>query len=291
MRITIGVKSPEEAEYFLREGAEEIYFSVSSARGHRTAAFNSEADLAGAIKLARRTGGKTMLALNAVYPRGSYAAILGQARRLTDKGLDGIIVRDPALLEYFAAENFRPYLVASVLCACFNSQTAGFYRGLGVKRFTLNSQVMPDDAARILKACPGAEAVIFVPPLCLEANIEPYCFFPYPGGPSGACLHACTLRYKCGAHDFRMVDTNLYYQADLLYAFHKLGVQWLKISRQPNTPKLMAEYRIARYLSGLLEKGIEKRAFALALAELIQRADMNKYGPSYDPRPFPRRAA
>ncbi|HCC47591.1 MAG TPA: hypothetical protein DEQ38_05680 [Elusimicrobia bacterium] len=287
MRITIGVKSSEEAGYFLRNGADEIYFSLSAARGHRTAAFSSEADLIAAIRLARRLRRKTMLALNAVYPRENYPAILDHARRLTDKGLDGVIVRDPALLEYFADHDYRPYLVASVLCACFNSQTMEFYRDLGVRRFTLNSQVMPADAARMMAALPGVETVIFVPCLCLEANIEPYCFFPYPGGPSGACLHACTLRYKCGANAFRMVDTNLYYQADLLYDFHKLGVEWLKVSRQPNTPKLMAEFKVAVFLNRLLERGLGRAAFAASVVELIERLDMNKFGPSYDFKPFP----
>lgn len=289
MRISVGIKSLAEAEYFLNEGADEVYFSLATARGHRGVAFTSEKEMIAAVRVARRLRKKSMLALNAVYRPESYASILEQARSMKKEGLYGITVRDPALLEYFRGEGFRPYFGASVLSACFNSGSFAFFSELGVRRFTLNTQVLPADAAKIRRRCPAAEMMIFVPCLCMEPNIEPYCFFPYPGGPSGMCYHACTLKYRCGVHDFHMVDTDLYFQAGQLYDYHRLGAEWLKVSRQPNTPKLMAEFKITKYLNGLLEKGLDRKAFGSAVSELIQRAEIGRYGPSFEYRPFPGR--
>jgi len=291
MRITVGVKSLKEAGYFLRNGADEIYFSLKSVPGHRSAAFSNEKELLDSIKLARRLGKKTMLGMNAVYPRDKYPILLKHARRMVDHGLDGVIVRDPALLEYFNAKNFTAFFVASILCACFNSQSMEFYQDLGVRRLTFHSQVLPEDLKMMLKAGAKTETVVFPPCIFLAANLVPYCLCPYPESkdPGGAHLpdHACTLRYKCGGQDFRMLDSDLYSQADMLYDFYKMGVQWLKVPRQLNTEKLIADFSVTRILNQLLEKGMDRKTFSLAVAEIVQRMDMNKYGKSYHFKPFP----
>jgi len=291
MRITVGIKSLKEACYFLHHGADEIYFSLKSVPGHRSAAFSNEKELLDSIKLALSLRKKTMLGMNAVYPREKYPVLLKHARRMLDHGLDGVIVRDPALLEYFDGKNFRPFFVASILCACFNSQAMEFYQDLGVRRFTFHSQLLPEDLKMMLDSGAKTETVVFAPCIFLAANIVPYCLCPYPESkdPGGARLpdHACTLRYKCGGEDFRMLDSDLYFQAGMFYDFHKMGVQWLKVPRQLNTPKLIADFEVTRYLNGLLEKGIDRETFAVAVAELVKRADMNKYGKSYHYKPFP----
>jgi len=295
MRITVGVKSLKEADYFLHNGADEIYFSLKTVPGHRAAAFSNEKELLDSIKLAIRLRKKTMLGLNAVYPREKYPLLLRHARNMTDHGLDGIIVRDPALLEYFNGKKFRPYFVSSILCACFNSQAMEFYQDLGVRRFTLHSQILPQDVKMMVNAAAKTETVVFAPCIFLAANIVPFCLCPYPESrdPGGARLpdHACTLRYKCGGDDFRMLDSNLYFQADMLYDFYRIGVDWLKVPRQLNTPKLIADFKITLFLNQLLEKGIDRKTFAVAVAELVKRADMNKYGKSYHFKPFPDKSA
>ncbi|OGS07516.1 MAG: hypothetical protein A2270_09630 [Elusimicrobia bacterium RIFOXYA12_FULL_51_18] len=291
MRITVGVKSLKEADYFLHNGADEIHFSLKTVPGHRAAAFSNEKELLDSVKLAIRLRKKTMLGLNAVYPREKYPLLLRHARKMTDHGLDGIIVRDPALLEYFNTKKFRPYFVSSILCACFNSQAMEFYQDLGVRRFTLHSQILPQDVKMMVSAAMKTETVVFAPCIFLAANLVPFCLCPYPESrdPGGARLpdHACTLRYKCGGSDFRMLDSNLYFQADMFYDFYGIGVHWLKVPRQMNTPKLIADFKITLFLNQLLEKGIDRKTFAVAVAELVKRADMNKYGKSYHFKPFP----
>lgn len=285
MRITVGIKSLKEADYFLHNGAEEIYFGALVPNHRGTC--SEEKEIVDSIKLARRLRKKTLLALNQIYPREEYSFLLNQARRLTDNGLDGLVVRDLALLEYFADRGFRTYFVAGINCSCFNSQAMEFYRDLGVRRFTLNSQTLPEDARKMVKAAPGIETVMFVPCLFLEACMVPFCFFGYPGVRGAPTELACVLKFKCGRHDFRMLDSNLYFQANLLYDFHKLGVDWLKVTRQRNTPKLIAEFKITCFLNRLLEKGMDRKTFAVAVAELMKRTDMNKYGHSYTFKPFP----
>ena len=86
-----------------------------------------------------------------------------------------------------------------------------------------------------------------------------------------------------------MLESNLYFQAGILYDFHKIGVDWLKIARQLNTPKLLAEFDTTRVLNVLLEKGLDRKTFAEAVMEIIKKADMGKYGSSYNFKPFPGR--
>lgn len=286
MRITVGIKSLKEADHFLKHGADEIYFGPA-VPSHR-AAFSKEKEILDSIKLARSLGKKSLLALNEIYPLEFYDFLLEHSRRLTDNGLDAIVVRDVALLEYFNRRKFHTYYVSSIMCSCFNSQAMAFYKDLGVRRFTLHSQIMPEDAGKILDPRFGIETIMFVPCLFLELNMVPYCFFPYAGGPGARGLKGrpCKLHYKCGGHDFRMVETNLYFQAGLLYDFHKLGVQWLKIARQLNTPKLLAEFEATRFLNALLEKGLDRKTFCEAVTERVKRMDMNKYGSSYHFKPF-----
>lgn len=278
MRITIGIKSLAEADYFLRQGADEIYFGPA-VPSHR-ASFSKVQELVSTIKLAGKFRKRTLLALNEIYSREHYAFLLDHARTLVDSGLDGIVVRDIALLEHFNKEKLRANFVSSIMCSCFNSHSMEFYRDLGVRRFTLHSQVMPEDAAKMVAR---AETIMFVPCLFLEENIVPFCFFTYPGGPGASKLKVrpCKIGFKCGGRDFRMLESNLYFQAGLLYDFHKLGVQWLKIPRQLNTRKLITEFEITRFLSVLLEKELGRNTFINAAAELITKADLNKYGSSY----------
>ncbi len=278
MRITIGIKSLKEAEYFLREGADEIYFGPA-VPSHR-ASFSKERELVNTIKLAGKLRKKTLLALNEIYSEEQHAFLLDHARRLVDSGLDGIVVRDVALIEHFNKNKLRTNFTSSIMCSCFNSNSMEFYKDLGISRFTLHSQVMPEDAAKMVA---GAETIMFVPCLFLEENIVPFCFFTYPGGPGASKLKVrpCKIGFKCGGRDFRMQESNLYFQAGLLYDFHKLGVQWLKIPRQLNTRKLVTEFGITRFLNVLLGKGLDRNTFINAVAELITRADLNKYGSSY----------
>lgn len=289
MRIKVGIKSLEEARYFLENGADEIYFGLKMVPSHN-ASFADEGEIVKVIKLARRMKKKSLLALNEIYTADKYPAILDHARRMTDKGLDGIIVCDPALLEHFRKKKFRTYFVSSVVSACFNSQAMAFYRELGVRRVTLHNQVMPADAAKMMKSSSGMETAIFVPSVFRMENIVPFCFFMYPDsdGMYGMCHHACAFKYRCGRHDFAQPSSNLYDQAHFLYDYHRLGVDWLKVPRQLNGPKLVAEFTITKFLNGLLEKGLDRDTFTVALAELIERVDMNKYGKSFDLKPLPK---
>lgn len=278
MRITLGIKSLEEADYFLRRGVDEIYFGPA-VPSHR-ASFLRERELVASIKLAGKFRKKTLLALNEIYSKEQHAFLLAQARRLAGHGLDGIVVRDVALIEYFNKHKLDVTFTSSIMCSCFNAESMRFYQDLGVSRFTLHSQVMPEDAKKMVAL---AETIMFVPCLFLEENIVPFCFFTYPGGPGASKLKVrpCKICFKTGAADYRMLESNLYFQAGLLYDFHKLGVNWLKIPRQLNTEKLIAEFEITVFLNKLLGKGLDRKTFINSVAELITKADLNNYGSSY----------
>ena len=110
MRITVGIKSLKEAGHFLKHGADEIYFGPA-VPSHR-AAFSREKEILDSIKLAGSLGKKSLLALNEIYPLEFYDFLLEHSRRLTDNGLDAIVVRDVALV---VAENTTHAAILAVI--------------------------------------------------------------------------------------------------------------------------------------------------------------------------------
>ena len=66
MKITAGVKSRKEAEYFLSNGADEVYCGLVSLRNNRLPKenFSAPEDLKPVVALARRTGKKVLVAVN-----------------------------------------------------------------------------------------------------------------------------------------------------------------------------------------------------------------------------------
>lgn len=267
MKMTVGVKSLAEAEYFLSAGADELYCGLAGVRNNRLARenFSGPADIRGVIDLAGASRKKVFLAVNEFVDEKDYPAVLRLLAGLKDAGLGGAILRDPALLSYFRKKKFSFYFTLSTLANCFNSGTLRFFGGLGISRLVLPMQMTPENAAGLIKNRLGIETEVFCQALYYGVNMDSQCYLPCPQTSVAASGKfsdfTCLLPFKSRRGTFHMPMPGPDYMLNAFYDYHQAGVDHLKVARWPNTLRQADLFNKARYLLKLLEKGIPRELF------------------------------
>jgi len=267
MKITVGVKSIRETEYFLDAGADEVYCGLLGLHNNRLPHENltGPADVEKVIELARARGKKVFLAANEIVSEKEYAKTLRLLSGLREKGLSGLIVRDPALLAWLKKKKFRFYFTLSTLANCFNSKALAFFADLGVSRLVLPMQMMPENAAGLVKNRFGIDTEIFCQALYYGINVDSRCELPCPQTSEAEAGKfrdfTCLLPFKSPKGTFFMPMPGPGYMLNAFYDYYKAGVGHLKVARWPNTLREADLFFKARYLVKLLEKGIKRELF------------------------------
>lgn len=267
MKITVGIKSLKEAEYFFENGADEVYCGFTGIPNNRLPFenFSDLGEIEAALALAARLKKKVFLAANVVLKKSDYSPTLKMLRRLADKGLAGLILRDPALLAYFKREKFRFYFSLSTLANCFNSRALEFFAGLGVSRIVLPMQMMPENASGLINNPFGIETEVFCQALYYGVNVDSRCELPCPQDgrtePGRYRDFTCLLPFKGPSGTFHMPMPDQEYMLGAFYDFYKAGVRRAKVARWPNSRREADVFRNVKYLISLLEKGVARAAF------------------------------
>lgn len=290
MKMTVGVRSLEEAEYFFNHGADEAYCGLSKLRNNRLSRenFSTPAGVNGLIDLARARGKSSFLAVNEIVREKDYAATLRLLSAFKERGLSGAIVRDPALLSYFKKSRFRFYFALSTLANCFNSGTLAFFAGLGISRLVLPMQLMPENAAKLVKNKFGIETEAFCQALYYGINVDSLCSLPCPQtseeGNDKFSDFTCLLPFKNGAEKFYMPLPGPEYMLNAFYDHYKSGIGYLKVARWPNARRQADLFHKARYLLKLLGKGISRELFVHEGLKVDSKP--LKYGKSFTFKPL-----
>ena len=267
MKITVGVKSFQEAEYFLANGAEEIYCGLLTLPNNRLPYenFSRPADIEPVIRLAAKLGKKAFLAANVIVKQKDYPRALRLMARMADLGLSGVILRDPALLAYFKREKFRFYFTLSTLANCFNSRALEFFAGLGISRIVLPMQMMPENASGLIKNSFGIDTEVFCQALYYGINVDSRCELPCPqdgrNEPGRYSDFTCLLPFKSPQGAFRMPMPPQERMLGAFYDYYRAGVPHVKVARWPNTRREVDVFLKIRHLLGLLEKGCKREDF------------------------------
>ena len=290
MKTIVGIKSLREAEYFFANGANSVYCGLFEIPNNRPFCenFSSAAEIEKVLRLADTLGRKVFLAANLALRRSDYRKTLRQISGLADKGLSGAILGDPALLDYFRREKFKFHFTLSTLANCFNLRTLEFFAGLGVSRVVLPIQMTPENASGIVNNRLGIETEIFCPPLYYSVNVDSQCLLPCPHDGSKETLlfedYPCLLPFKSPEGEYFMPMPGQEYRLNAFYDFYKAGVGFLKVARWPNTRREADLFFKARYLLGLLEKGMARAAFVRRGLELDTKP--SEYGKSFTYHPL-----
>lgn len=270
IKIQAGVGGTDELRRFIAAGADELYGGLSSVPSHVYGAgnFRSVPELLSAAAEARAAGRKFFFAANEVGGRllEHTARVIGRL----GAGVDGVIVKDLALLSRLAELGIKGFYILSTLACCYNSHTLAFYRRLGVRRLALPEHLTPAEAAGMMRGSPGVGVEVFLKAREYCVNANGLCFLQF--GPDNRCY--CCDTFREGGRSFRMPAPAAAEQFGQLYDFVKLGARTIKVGRSPRPEAAGLIYREAQALRDLLEAGEPRASFvrkAMRLHSVIDK--------------------
>ncbi len=167
MKISAPVRSVQEVEMLLHNGADELYCGISTPewkaffnnkwwmnrRSPSSASFDSLSDLGETVRCAHHNNVPVHLALNApFYPKDSLSYLLKLCEKLISEiQVDSLIVSDLNFLLQLTREKLPIRIHLSSLGSCFNSRTVEFYKSLGVKRIILPRQLRSSEIEQLME--------------------------------------------------------------------------------------------------------------------------------------------
>lgn len=286
MEMTVGIRTAEEAEYFLTRGADEVYCGLPEIPNHGIKAenFSSIKEIHRTIDLAHSLDKKAFLVANDIFPAAGFDKAVRTVAALVERGMDGVIIRDIAMLDYFKKKKIRTFFTLSTLALCFNRGAMDFFRERGVSRIVLPQQLSVEEAAPFFNNEQGIEIEIFCLPLFYEVNLNPLCTLWCPcnqeiiPGKKPRPFTCQSLLNNSGT-PFRMPLPDTRWLLSTLYDFYHLGADCMKVARGPNLKEVIEVFNNTVYLMKLLEKGISRELFIFEGSRAIKEAQ--NYGKNY----------
>ena len=258
MKLQVGVGSLEELDYYLAEGADELYCGLYSIPNHVEGArnFSTTAEVLAATQRAHGAGRKLFFAANEVHKE-----LLGRTvetiKELVAGGMDGVIIKDLALLDALKKKKVRTHYILSTLSYCMNAETLAFYVGYGVKRVALPEQLGPEEAKELLRNPYGVKAEVFLKHRECCINYNGLCFLDCHGGLTTFCKRP----FRSGKAEYRMTGPGAAERLAELYDYRRLGAEVLKVGRSPVKEASRLIFREARQVVELLGLGLPKEEF------------------------------
>ncbi len=261
MKIQVGIGSHKELDWFLSYGADEFYcgFSkipshVEDIRGDRN--FHSVEDMVSAIKKVHKAGKEIFFVANEVH-KEFLNKTFEVVKILIKNGMDGIIIKDLALLSRLKARSVKTQIILSTLTHCFNLETLKFYRQFDISRIALPEQLTAQEAREIVKNKFGIKTEIFLKSREYCVNFNGLCFLQF--GENKECF--CRRKFKEGGKEFIMFEPPAAEQLGHLYDFYHSGADVLKIGRSPDKESGKVFFREAVQLLKMLKGGHSRPVF------------------------------
>ena len=190
MHILCPVNKPEEVDPVVAAGATELYCGVlpddwkrrytnmASPNRREWAVSNLQgfAQLEALVKRAHSHGVPVYLTMNALYTERQYPDVKAQVERVTEIGVDALIVADLGLILSLREWGCEPEIHISTGGTTFNSETARFYQSLGANRVVLPRHFAIDEAVRIAQSNPSITFEMFILNRGCK-NIDGFCTF------------------------------------------------------------------------------------------------------------------
>lgn len=192
MKILAPINSPKEVKKVIQAGADEIYCGIlsrnwmekytniasSNRREWRAANLRSFDELQEVTDIAHSNNTPVYLALNALYTKKEYPLVFEQIERSQKIGVDALIVADLGLLLSLRQKKIDLDIHLSTGGTTFNSQTAEFYKELGVSRIVLPRHLQIQEIKQIVRRCPSLKFEVFILNSGCK-NIDGFCTFQH----------------------------------------------------------------------------------------------------------------
>jgi len=170
MRYALPVTASDELEPLFQAGADEFYcgyqdrawesrYGTHDSLTRRQGAANIEeaGELQRVLRTAKRLRTPVWLAVNGRYTSEQWDSVLLVCDLWSREGGDGLIVRDPVLLQRLSALPAYPRLAVSLLAVCLNRKAVEFWVGLGADRIVLPRSVPIREMEQLTRAFPDCE--------------------------------------------------------------------------------------------------------------------------------------
>jgi putative protease len=257
MRIQIGIGNREELLYYLDNGADEFYGGIERIPGHLYGGENisSESEFLKLCELVHLKNKKFFFVANEVRSDAFYDTIK-TIKYLVKNGIDGVIIRDLALLNRLKEEGVKTYYILSSLALCFNRDCLGFYYKYGIKRIALPEQITVEEASDLVKNKFGIETEMFMTAREYCVVLNGFCYLKQF---NGDCI--CRAGFDFGNSKFAMPRPSVKEHFENLYKLYKMGVDILKIGRHTDSRYIRFEFKELLALKALLESSISLENF------------------------------
>lgn len=259
MKTVVGVKTYAEAETMLRLGADEIYGGLAAIPNHRlpSQSFQTMDEIKAAVVLAKSKGRSFSLLVNQPSFGSRYRKTQAVAAELDEAGLGACIVREIPMLESLRALRLKAKLTVSSLALCFNLPAMKRFKELGAKRVVLPFQLLPSEAAELIRNPYGMETEVFFHADFCCANVDPACRLWNLTRRD----QTCRFSYMGPEGRWKMPEANAPQKMRAVHGFYHSGARYLKIIRMHDFSEELEVFKFARILTELLKKGFSEDEF------------------------------
>ncbi len=191
-------KDKETAFAAIDCGADAVYMGAP-AFGARKNASNSLDDIKEVVNYAHKVWAKVHITINTILTDNELDEAVELVCKLSEMGVDAIIVQDMGLLEKLMGLNMQlPPLHMSTQCDNYLSQKVKFFNDVGVSRVILARELSIEQIKKIHEENPTLELECFIHgALCVSMSGQCY-LSQYIGGRSanrGECAQPCRKKY------------------------------------------------------------------------------------------------
>ena len=206
-------KDKETAIAAIDCGADAVYIGAS-AFGARKNAGNSIEDIKEVVNYAHKYWARVHVALNTILTDFELNQAFELVKRLTEIGVDAIIIQDMGLLEILMKINSNlPPLHMSTQCNNYLTEKVKFFNDIGVSRVILARELSIKQINEIHKENPDLELECFIHgALCVSMSGQCY-LSQYIGGRSanrGECAQPCRKKYDVIDEEGNTIAKDIY---------------------------------------------------------------------------------
>jgi hypothetical protein len=257
MKIQLGIGSKKDLLEFINKGVDEFYIGIENIPGHLYGS-NHIANLREVLEIIDIVhSNKKKLFVVANEVRGDlFNKTIKTIDELVHNQIDGIIIRDIAVLETLKKKNIKIYLILSSLALCFNKDCLKFYKGLGINRIALPEHITYQEAEPIINNKIGIDTEMFLTAreFCLVLN--GFCYLK-------SFTDSCICRNAFISDDNKIFTLPRFAVSEHfknIYNFHRSGCKTIKIGRGPRDFSNFA-LNETLFISKLLESNLRVDEF------------------------------
>ncbi len=230
LKLQAGLNKKTDLDYFISNGADEIYCGINSVPSHcyRLKTFEQVEEIIKSKDKTHKNKIKFFFVANEVYSHNFYETVSVIEYLIRNK-IDGVIIRDIGLLKYLKDKKIKTYFILSSLSLCFNTEALKFYSSLGIRRIAIPEHITPDEAKPLIQNPFSIDTEVFLTAREYCAVLNGFCYLTQF---NGECI--CRSEFKTKDGNFFMPIPKPEEHYLNLYRFIKYGTRIIKIGRHPN---------------------------------------------------------